>query len=103
MVVYGKGVYTLTKEKVGTRYVSPGIRTLVDPNNPADLDEVHKLQDAIQVSQKNVGTFDIPKWDKTSQDKVRDALLTLGSTLSGRKGGFWTKEQTDQLQHLLVT
>ncbi len=101
MVVYGKGVYTLTKEKVGTRYVSPGIRTLVDPNNPADLEEVHRLQDAIQVSQKSAGTFDIPKWDKGSQDKVRDALLTLGSTLSGSQGAFGTKEQTDPVHHLL--
>jgi hypothetical protein len=58
MVVYGKGVYTLTRENIGTRYVITAIRTLVDPDNPADLDEVHKLQDAIKVSQSSSGTFD---------------------------------------------
>ena len=29
-VVYGQGNYTLTKDKVGTRYVAAAIRTLVD-------------------------------------------------------------------------
>src|SRR6201986_3427726 len=33
-VVYGKGNYTLTKEKVGTRYVAVAIRTLVNPADP---------------------------------------------------------------------
>ena len=30
-VVYGKGSYTLTRNKVGTRYAAVAIRTLVDP------------------------------------------------------------------------
>ena len=33
-VVYGKGSYTLTKEKVGTRYAMAAIRTLVNPATP---------------------------------------------------------------------
>ena len=48
-VVYGKGSYTLTKEKVGTRYVAVAIRTLVDPADPKDVEQVHALQDAIKV------------------------------------------------------
>ena len=63
MVVYGKGSYTLEKDKVGTRYALIGIRTLVNPDDPKDLDEVHSLQDAIQLSQKSVGKFEIPRWD----------------------------------------
>src|SRR6476660_3926740 len=62
-VVYGAGSYTLTKEKVGTRYVATPIRTLVDPANPKDLEQVHALQDAIKVKQKDVGKFDVPNWD----------------------------------------
>ena len=53
MVVYGKGNYTLSKDKVGTRYVIVGIRTLVNPDDPRDLEEVHALQDAIKVNQKS--------------------------------------------------
>src|SRR5229473_3997589 len=46
-VVYGKGNYTLTEDKVGTRYVAVAIRTLVDPVDPKDIEQVHTLQDAI--------------------------------------------------------
>jgi hypothetical protein len=40
-----------TKEKIGTRYVLIGIRTLVNPTDPKDLEVVHALQDAIKVDQ----------------------------------------------------
>jgi hypothetical protein len=101
MVVYGKGSYTLTKEKVGTRYVAVAVRTLADPLSPQDLDEVHKLQDAITVSQKSPGTFEAPKWDPASQKKVREALLVLSSTIKDFTHAFGTKEQTDPVRHLI--
>jgi hypothetical protein len=56
-VAYGAGARTLSKDKVGTRYAVVGIRTLVNPADPADVEQVHKLQDAIKVSQKAAGTF----------------------------------------------
>lgn len=101
MVVYGKGTYMLTKGKVGTRYVAAVIRTLVNPQSPQDLDEVHRLQDAIKVSQKSPGSFEVPKWDKASQDKVREALISLGSTIHEFSRGFGTKQQTDPVMHLV--
>jgi hypothetical protein len=100
-VVYGAGSYTLTKQKVGTRYVMIAIRTLVDPSNPKDLDEVHTLQDAIKVNQAGVGKFEIPDWDKDSQKKVRDALLALSATLPDAKRMFGTREAVDPVRHLL--
>jgi hypothetical protein len=33
-VLYGAGTYTFTREKIGTRYVSLGVRILVDPADP---------------------------------------------------------------------
>jgi hypothetical protein len=101
MVVYGTGSYTLTKEKVGTRYVLTAIRTLVDPDNPADLDNVHKLQDAIKVSQNTPGTFEVPKWDKESQDKVRSALLILGATMPDLRHAFGAKGDVDAVRYLI--
>ena len=101
MVVYAKGNYTLTKDKIGTRYVAVAVRILADPNNQQDLDEVHKLQDSIQVTQKSPGTFEIPKWDKASQDKVREALTTLASTMHDFANAFGTKQQTDPIMHLI--
>jgi hypothetical protein len=101
MVVYGKGTYTLTKEKIGTRYVAAVVRTLVDPQSQQDLDEVHRVQDGIMASQKSAGSFDVPKWDKASQDKVRDALASIGSTILTFKNAFGTKQQTDEVMHLI--
>lgn len=101
MVVYDAGPYTLTKEKIGTRYVLAAARTLVDPANPNDLDEVHRLQDAIKVEQKNTGRFEVPNWDQASQKRVRDALLVLGSTLPDSKRMFGTKEEVDPVRFLI--
>jgi hypothetical protein len=42
-VIYGQGNCTLTKDKAGTRYVVVGIRTLVDPQDPKDIEQVHAL------------------------------------------------------------
>jgi hypothetical protein len=102
-VVYGKGNYALTKDQVGTRYVAVAIRTLVDPADPKDIEQVHALQDAIKVSQKSVGTFEAPNWDQASQKKVRDALLVLATTMPDFKKAFGTKAQVDPVRHLIGT
>jgi hypothetical protein len=60
--VYGAGKYTITKQKVGTRYVLVGVRTLVDPNDAADVKKVHALQDGIKVEQSGgPGKFEVPR------------------------------------------
>ncbi|RJF98549.1 DUF1254 domain-containing protein [Noviherbaspirillum saxi] len=103
VVVYAPGTYTFTKEKVGTRYVLMGVRTLVDPTDPNDFKPVHALQDAIKVQQTNTGRFDVPDWDRLSQKKIRDALLVLGTTVSDSRGMFGTKDQVNPVQHLIGT
>lgn len=102
-VFYGAGRHTLSKKSVGTRYVFVAIRTLVDPVNPKDIQQVHALQDAISVSQARVGEFVVPKWDQASQKKVRDALLVLGSTIPNYNQAFGTKDKVDPIQHLIGT
>src|SRR5580704_16288883 len=52
-VVYGAGSYTITREKVGTRYGLAAVRILADPGDPKDMEQVHALQDAVKVSQKS--------------------------------------------------
>ncbi len=102
-VYYGAGSYTLDKEKVGTRYVATAVRTLVDPNDPEDLKQVHALQDAIKVEQASPGTFEVPSWDPASQKTVRDALLVLATTMPDFKRAFGTKEEVDPVRHLIGT
>ena len=86
-VHYGAAVRTLTRDQIGTRYVLVGVRILVDPDDPKDVEAVHALQDAIEVSQPGgPGTFTIPNWDASSQVKVRDALLSLGVDRARHQG-----------------
>jgi hypothetical protein len=100
-VVYGQASRTLTRDDIGTRYVALAVRILVDPDDPADLDAVHTLQDAITVEQAQAGGFEIPAWDAASQKFVRDALVQLATTLPDTKGMFGTKDTTDPVRRLI--
>jgi hypothetical protein len=102
-VAYDHKPHTLTERNVGARYVLVAIRTLVDPNDPKDLDEVHRLQDAIKVSQKESGKLELPNWDQISLKEIRDALLVLAKHTDGFKHAFGTKEQVDPIMHLIGT
>ena len=101
--VYAPGAFTYTKDKVGTRYVMLGIRTFVDPTDPEDLDQVYALQDAINVEQTSLGTFEAPNWDPVSQKKVREALIELAATIPDTKGMFGPRDRVDPVRHLIGT
>lgn len=103
IVAYGTKPVTLTQKSVGTRYAFVAVRTLVDPNDPKDLDEVHKLQDTIKVSQKATGKLDLPDWDDASLTDVRNALLTLAKHQTSYHGSFGARGQVDPIQHLIGT
>ncbi|MBR1164313.1 DUF1254 domain-containing protein [Bradyrhizobium elkanii] len=102
-IEYRAGSFIYDRAKAGTRYMLIGLRTLVDPNDPKDVAQVHALQDAIKVSQKAPGKFEVPNWDETSQKKIRDALLALGSTIPDFKKAFGAKGQVDPIRHLIGT
>ena len=100
-VTYGGQPRTYSRDKVGTRYMMVGIRTLVNPDDPADQAKVHALQDAIRVEQKAQGSFEHPSWDPVSQKSVRDALIALGGTLPDTRGMFGAKGAVDPVRHLI--
>jgi para-nitrobenzyl esterase len=101
-VVYGPGTFTYTKDKIGTRYVFLLVRTLANPEDPADVKAANAVQDAIKLEQANTGRFEVPQWDPVSQSKARDALSVLGS-LDGTVHMFGTKDEVDPLDHLIGT
>jgi len=103
VVAYGTKPVKLTEQSVGTRYAFVAVRTLVDPSDPEDLGEVHKLQDAIAVSQKDAGSLDLPNWDEESLTDIRNALLTLTKHQSSYNGSFGTRGQVDPIRHLIGT
>ncbi|EJT01961.1 DUF1254 domain-containing protein [Rhizobium sp. CCGE 510] len=100
-IAYAPGSKTYTKEQIGTRYMIVIIRTLVDPQDREDVDDVHKLQDKITVGQASMGHLDVPRWDAVSQGKVRDALKVLGSTLSDSTRMFGSRNEVDPVRHLI--
>jgi len=101
-VIYAPGAHTLTRKDIGTRYVMAPVRILVDPTKPGDLEQVRALQDAIKVEQPGgPGTFEAPRWDQVSQKKVRDALLSLASTLPDTRKAFGMKADVDPVRRLI--
>jgi hypothetical protein len=103
-VYYGSGRHRLTREQIGSRYASAGVRILADFNDDADLAQVHAIQDQITVEQKGgPGCFEPQFFDRASQDRVRDALLALGVTVPDSKGMFGSRHDTDPIRHLIGT
>ena len=100
-VHYGEGAHTLSRDAVGTRYVVCAVRTLANPNDPRDMQTAHALQDAISGAQASPGRFEVPAWDRASQDKVRSALIELSTTLTDSRGQFGRKEDVDPVHFLI--
>jgi hypothetical protein len=103
LVTYDAEPHVLKRENIGTRYVFVAVRTLVDPLDPQDLTQAHAAQNSIQVMQQHSGTFEVPAWDLYSQNVVRYALLTLGSTLPDSNRMFGSREHVDPVRHLIGT
>ncbi len=101
-VVYGPGRYTLTKEKIGTRYVLAAVRIFVDAGDPKDVAAVNALQDAIKVEQPGgPGVFHPTNWDASTQVDVRTALIVLADTLPDAKGMFGPRGEVDPVRRLI--
>lgn len=100
-VSYTAGSHTFDRAGIGTRYVMLALRTLVDPNDPADLAAVHALQDGVVVQQAGPGTFEIPEWDPVSQKQVREALVALFATLPDTTGMFGSANEVDPVRRLI--
>ena len=79
------------------------VRTLVDPIDQKDLDEAHKLEDAIKVSQQDPGKLELPNWDQASLKEIRDALLALAKHTDGFARSFGTRDKVDPVHHLIAT
>ncbi|MCA0244581.1 MAG: DUF1214 domain-containing protein [Proteobacteria bacterium] len=101
--IYRPGRHTFSREQVGTRYVTLGVRILFDPADAADRGRANALQDAIGVQQAASGRFEVPAWDAAGLKRVRDALLALGRTLPDTRRMFGGREQVDPVRHLIGT
>jgi hypothetical protein len=100
-VAYAPATLSLTRDEVGTRYATVAVRTLVEPGDVDDLATVRGLQDAVTVAQDRPGSFVVPAWDSVSQQTVRNALITLATTLPDSQRMFGTPADTDPVRHLI--
>ncbi len=94
-VAYDTKAHTLTEKDIGTRYAFVAVRTLVDPNDPKDVDTVHKLQDAIKITQKEAGKLELRNWDEASLTEVRKALEVLARHSKSFSRSFGRRDQVD--------
>lgn len=103
LVAYAPGDYTLTQEKMGTRYVAVLFRTFMDPNDPADVAAAHAVQDAIKVTQASPGKFETPEWDQEQRAKLSGALAGLFAYVPDSRGMFGAKDKVIPERHLIGT
>ena len=101
--IYDPGTYTFTQDEMGTRYIQMNARTLVDPNDPHDVDEAHHAQDGLQVIQADPGRFDVPHWDRAQLDGLRKAILTMTPWVPDSRHMFGTRDDVDQVRHFIGT
>lgn len=103
MVAYESGSYTLTQENVGTRYVAVLFRTFMDPNDPADMQAAHAVQDAIRVTQADTGRFEVPDWDQARRAKLSAGIAGLFPFVPDSRGMFGPKDKVVPERHLIGT
>ncbi len=102
-VLHQPGDHELTVERFDTDYVLVAVRILADPNDPADLEIVHGLQDRIELRAGSARPFEAPDYDVASFDATRDAILTLARGMSSFAGAFGQRDAVDPIKHLLGT
>ncbi len=77
-VFYAPGKHRFTRAEIGTRYLGLAIRTFLDPNDPADVAAARAAQDGLRIKQPGgLGVWQVPNWDKSSQEALRNALSAL--------------------------
>jgi len=100
--VYSPAEVTLTEEKVGTRYALLIVRTFMDPNDAADLEEAYRLQDEIDVEQADSGVFEVPDWNKQEIEKIRSAAMIFVPLVGDASSKcFGRKEDLDPIYWLI--
>ncbi|MFC6154348.1 DUF1214 domain-containing protein [Nocardioides yefusunii] len=100
-VLHEAGTHTLDEERHGSRWVCLAVRVLADPADAADLDEVHRIQDACVITAASAEPFVGPEYDATSFDATRSHLLELANGLSGFDHMFGRREEVQPVRHLL--
>lgn len=102
-VLHGAGTYELSPAELGSDFIVLAARVLFNPADPADLAEVHRIQDGMELKASASRPFEPEQFDPVSHKATREALLTLAAGLPGYTTSFGSREQVDPIHHLLGT
>lgn len=102
-VLRDAGTYELTSSELGSEFVVLAARILFDPNDPADIAEVHGIQDGMLLTARASRPFTPTTFDAATHKATRDALLALAKGLPGYTKSFGSITQVDPIHHLLGT
>jgi len=102
-IIHEPGEHTLSMADHDTRYVLLALRVLADPGDPDDVAAANLVQDGMSVVAGSAEPLVLPDYDQESFDAVRDALKTLGRTLSGTARTFGRRDAVDPVRHLIGT
>ena len=98
------GTYTLTEEKVGTKYAVMILRTFVDPSDPKDIETVHKLQDAVKIEGGGKAPFVVPNYDKNTYKTLFTDIQKLIKYWNGdTRGSMGKRGEVNELIHTVAT
>jgi hypothetical protein len=102
-VLHDAGVYELSEERHGSRYVCVVARVLVDPTDPDDVAAVAALQDGFALEAGSAEPFVLPDYDTESLDATRGHLLGLAAGMTSFERSFGRREDVDPVHHLVGT
>ncbi|SDZ31771.1 DUF1254 domain-containing protein [Herbiconiux ginsengi] len=102
-VLHEPGDHELTVDKYDTPWVLVAVRTLVDPDDPADVAAVARVQDSLGLAVDSDASFTAPAYDTASLDAVRQSLLDLGRGIKDFSGTFGRAADVDPVKHLIGT
>lgn len=102
-VLHEPGTYRLDQADLGSDFVVAAARILFDPHDPADLADVHRLQDGLTIEAASARPFVPGEFDPESHKETRDALLLLAKGTSGLDHAFGRREDVDPVHHLIAT
>ncbi len=102
-VEYSPATITLTQNDIGSRYVAVLVRTLVDINDPEDIEKAHAAQDTISVNQVSEGSLELTSWDPVSLNDLRSKLKALAKYEPDTVGRFEDEDEIDPVNFLIGT
>jgi hypothetical protein len=102
-VLHDPGTYELSADELGSDFVVVAARILFNPDDPADLVEVHRIQDGLILESHSSRPFQPGSFDPATHKTTREALLTLAKGLPGYTRSFGSVDEVDPVHHLLCT